>query len=137
MIQKSNNEFVKHTYLCVADAIERVCDEELVHELLFMLNSSIDKDWSEFEKKFNTNQHILAADILHGMKGTIPIFSDKKMEDIMQKTELLLRTATSEIELKKVVEELRFQILGFTAELKSWAKKKNHSPFKPTSNPIV
>ena len=136
-MQLNTNELVKNKYLCVADAVQRVGDEELVHEMLIMLNSSIQKDWSDFEKYFSTNQFTLAANILHGMKGTIPIFSDKKTEEVMHTTESLLRGATKELELKKAIDELHFQMLGFTAELKLWVKWQNESPFKSTLNSIA
>jgi hypothetical protein len=97
-----------------------------------MLNSSIDNDWSEFEKYSSANQYTLAANILHGMKGTIPIFSDKKTEEVILKTESLLLRPTNETELKRVLLELRFQMLGFISELKVWVKMQNESPFEPT-----
>ena len=123
---------MQFTYLCLEEAVQRVCDEELAHEMLIMLNSSIDNDWSEFEKYSSANQYTLAANILHGMKGTIPIFSDKKTEEVILKTESLLLRPTNETELKKVLLELRFQMLGFISELKVWVKMQNESPFEPT-----
>ena len=137
MIQLNTNELVMSNYLRITDAVLRVGDEELVHEMLFMLDSSVEKDWFEFEKNFNINQYTLAANILHGMKGTIPIFSDKKTEEIMQKTETLLRSTVNELELKKTVDELSFQMLGFRTELKLWVKRQNQSPFKPAVNSIA
>ena len=50
MMPANSNEFTKNTYLCVAEAIQRVGDEELVYEMLIMLNASIMKDWSDFEE---------------------------------------------------------------------------------------
>lgn len=135
-MQLNTNEFVKSNYLRVADAIQRVGDEELVHEMLIMLNSSIEKDWSDFENNLSTNQYTLAANILHGMKGTIPIFSDKKTEEVMQKTETLLRSAANGLEPKKNVDELRFQMQGFMSELKFWVKWQSQSPFEPAVNTI-
>lgn len=137
MMQLNTNEFVENQYLRVADAVQRVGDEELVHEMLIMLNASIQKDWSDFEMNFSKNQCTLAANILHGMKGTIPIFSDKKTEEVIQKTESLLRSAPNELELKKAVDVLRFQMSGFMSELKFWVKWQNQSPFKPALNPIA
>ena len=131
-MQENTNEFMQFTYLCLEEAVQRVCDEELAHEMLIMLNSSIDNDWSEFEKYSSANQYTLAANILHGMKGTIPIFSDKKTEEVILKTESLLLRPTNETELKKVLLELRFQMLGFISELKVWVKMQNESPFEPT-----
>jgi HPt (histidine-containing phosphotransfer) domain-containing protein len=125
MMQLNTNEFVENKYLRITDAVQRVGDEELVHEMLIMLNASIEQDWSDFEMNFSTNQCTLAANILHGMKGTIPIFSDKKTEEVIQKTESLLRIAANELELKKTVDELRFQMLGFMSELKFWVKWQN------------
>jgi HPt (histidine-containing phosphotransfer) domain-containing protein len=128
MMQLNADEFKKSKYLCVADAVQRVGDDELVCEMLGMLNSSIEKDWSDFEAYLNTEQFILAANILHGMKGTVPIFSDKKTGEVMQKTESLLRDAIDGLELKSAIEELRCQTLGFMAELKLWVKQQNQSP---------
>lgn len=125
MMQENTNELIKYTYLCLEEAVQRVCDEELVHEMLIMLNSSIESDWSEFEKYSNANQYTLAANILHGMKGTIPIFSDKKTEEAILKTESLLLSPTDETELKKVLLELRYQMLGFISDLKVWVKMQN------------
>jgi HPt (histidine-containing phosphotransfer) domain-containing protein len=122
MMQQNNDEYAKNTYLCVADAIQRVCDEELVHEMLIMLHASIHNDWSEFEVCSKTNQYTLAANILHAMKGTIPIFSDKKTEEIMHKTEALLRVTANESDLKSAIEDLRFQMKGFMSELDLWVK---------------
>lgn len=135
-MQLHTTEFVKTNYLRIAEAVQRVGDEQLVQEMLIMLNVSIEKDWSDFENNLNTNQYTLAANILHGMKGTIPIFSDKKTEEFMQKTETLLRSAASELELKKTVDELRFQMLGFMSELKFWVKWQSQSPLKPAVNSI-
>lgn len=125
MIQPKTNELVKNKYLCLEDAIERVGDEELVHEMLTMLNSSIENDWAEFEKYLNANQYAQAANILHGMKGTVPIFSDKKTEEVMQKADALLRGVDNELALKKTMEELSVHIQGFIADLKQWVIKQN------------
>lgn len=122
MMQQNNDEYAKYTYLCVADAIQRVCDEELVHEMLIMLHASIHTDWSEFEDFLKTHQYTSAANILHGMKGTIPIFSDKKTEEMMHKTEALLRVVANESDLKSAVEDLCFQMKGFMSELDLWVK---------------
>ncbi len=112
-------------YLCIEDAIERVGDKELVHEMLTMLDSSIENDWLEFENYLNTNQYAQAANILHGMKGTIPIFSDNKTEEIMQKADALLRVVDNELVLKKTMEELSVHVQGFIADLKQWVIKQN------------
>ncbi len=122
MMQQNNDECVNNTYLCVADAVQRVCDEELVHEMLVMLHGSVRKDWSEFEVFFKTHQYTLAANSLHAMKGTIPIFSDKKTEETMHKTEALLRAAAREFDLKSAIEDLSFQMHGFMSELDLWVK---------------
>lgn len=124
-MQENTNELIKYRYLCLEEAVQRVCDEELVHEMLIMLNSSIDYDWSEFEKYSSANQYTLAANILHGMKGTIPIFSDKKTEEAILKTESLLLSPSDETELEKVLSELRYQMLGFISDLKVWVKMQN------------
>jgi HPt (histidine-containing phosphotransfer) domain-containing protein len=116
---------VKNKYLCLDDAIERVGDEELVHEMLTLLDSSIENDWSEFEKYLTTNQYEQAAKILHEMKGTIPIFSDKKTEEVIRKTDELLRVFDNELVLKKTVDELRVHVQGFITDLKQWVIKQN------------
>jgi HPt (histidine-containing phosphotransfer) domain-containing protein len=126
MLQQNNVSDQKYFYLCVPEAIQRVCDEELVHEMLLMLNGSIENDWSEFENHLKKHEYALAANILHGMKGTIPIFSDKKTEEAIQHTEVLLRqNEINATELKNPVEMLRFQMAGFIAELKRWAESLN------------
>lgn len=122
-LQPNNALGQKYFYLRVPEAIEKVCDEELVHEMLLMLNASIESDWAEFENHLNRHQYALAADILHGMKGTIPIFSDKKTEEAIKQTEVLLRQyEINAIELKNSVAILHFQMTGFIAELKCWAE---------------
>ena len=126
MIDQDTKVQAKYVYLLVAEAIQKTCDEELVYEMLVMLNSSIEKDWAEFVDCFNLKQFTAAANILHGMKGAIPIFSDKKTEVVLQKTESLLRSATAnEFELQKATEELRVQLHGFIAELKHWVQLQN------------
>jgi HPt (histidine-containing phosphotransfer) domain-containing protein len=125
MIQPNTNEMENSKYLYIEGAIKRVGDEELVHEMLTMLNSSIENDWLEFEKYLNTNQYAQAANILHGMKGTIPIFSDKKTEEVMQKADALLRVVDNELALKKTMKELSVHVQGFIADLKQWAIKQN------------
>jgi HPt (histidine-containing phosphotransfer) domain-containing protein len=122
-LQQNNVSDQKYFYLCVPEAIQRVCDEELVHEMLLMLNVSIENDWSEFENHLNKHQYALAANILHEMKGTIPIFSDKKTEEAIQQTEVLLRqNEINAIEFKNSLAILHFQMTGFIAELKCWAE---------------
>lgn len=116
---------LKNKYLCLEDAIERVGDEELVHEMLTMLDSSIENDWAEFEKYLNTNQYAQAANTLHGMKGTIPIFADKKTEEVMHKADALLRGVGNEFALKNTMEELRVHVQGFITDLKQWVIKQN------------
>jgi hypothetical protein len=125
MTQENTNELIKYEYLCLEEAVQRVCDEELVHEMLIMLNSSIDNDWAEFGRYSSNNQYTSAANILHGMKGIIPIFTDKKTEEIILKTESLLLRPANEIELNKALQELRCQMLGFMSELKMWVKMQN------------
>jgi hypothetical protein len=126
MMTKINfNEPEKKRFLCIENAIQLVCDEELVHEMLNMLNASIKNDWSAFEAYLNTKQHLKAANVLHGMKGIIPIFADKKTGEVILKAELLLLKPTNEIELKKVLLELQFQMLGFISELKVWVSIQN------------
>jgi HPt (histidine-containing phosphotransfer) domain-containing protein len=126
LLQQNNILDQKYVYLCVPEAIQRVCDEELVHEMLLMLNGSIENDWSEFEKHLNKHEYTVAANILHGMKGTIPIFSDKKTEDAIQQTEVLLRqNEINATVVKNSVESLRFQMTGFIAELKRWVESLN------------
>jgi HPt (histidine-containing phosphotransfer) domain-containing protein len=122
MMQENNDVCANNTYLHVEDAVQRVCDEELVHEMLMMLHASIQHDWSEVEELLKNCQYTSAANILHGMKGTIPIFSDKKTEEMMQKTEALLRTSFSESDFKNALEGLRFQMNGFISELDVWVK---------------
>jgi hypothetical protein len=56
------------------------------------------------------------------MKGTIPIFSDKKTEETMHKTEALLRAAAREFDLNSAIEDLSFQMHGFMSELDLWVK---------------
>jgi hypothetical protein len=57
------------------------------------------------------------------MKGTIPIFSDKKTEEAIQQTEVLLRqNEINAIEFKNSLAILHFQMTGFIAELKCWAE---------------
>jgi HPt (histidine-containing phosphotransfer) domain-containing protein len=136
MMQENTSELVQNNYLCVADAIQKVCDAELVHEMLNMLDASIEGDWATFEKYINTNQYVLAANILHGMKGTVPIFSDRKTEAAMQKTESLLRNHVNGVELENTVKELSFQMMGFMAELKLWVKWQYQLPFNAASPSI-
>ena len=125
-LQQDNVSEQKCFYLCVPEAIQKVGDEELVHEMLLMLNGSIENDWSEFENHLNKHEYSLAAHTLHGMKGTIPIFSDKKTDDAIQQTEVLLKqNEISAIGLKNAVDILRFQMTGFIAELKCWADSLN------------
>jgi HPt (histidine-containing phosphotransfer) domain-containing protein len=122
----------KNTHLCIEQAIQKVCDEDLVYELLIMLNSSIEDDWSEFEKCLNTNQYKRAANILHGMKGTIPIFSNKNTEAAILKTESLLLGTNNEPALEQSIIELYSQMQGFMSELKMWVKMQNQLPVEPT-----
>ena len=122
----------KNTHLCIEQAIQKVCDEDLVYELLIMLNSSIEDDWSEFEKCLNTNQYKQAANILHGMKGTIPIFSNKNTETAILKTESLLLGTNNEPALEQSIIELCSQMQGFMSELKMWVKMQNQLPVEPT-----
>jgi HPt (histidine-containing phosphotransfer) domain-containing protein len=111
-----------YVYLCVPEAIQRVCDEELVREMLLMLNGSIENDWAKFKNHLNMHQYAPAANILHEMKGTVPIFSDKKTEEAIQQAEILLRqNEISAIEIKNSMAILHFQMTGFITELKRWA----------------
>jgi hypothetical protein len=122
MMQQNIDERANNNYLYVAEAVKKVCDIDLVHEMLFMLHASIQNDWSEFENFSKLRQFASAANVLHGMKGTIPIFSDRKTEEIMQKTESLLRTSSSESDIKSSTDDLRFQMQGFMYELDLWVK---------------
>jgi HPt (histidine-containing phosphotransfer) domain-containing protein len=136
MMQENTTELTQNNYLCVADAIQKVCDAELVYEMLNMLDVSIGSDWATFEKYVGNNQYELAANILHGMKGTVPIFSDKKTEAVMQKTESLLRNHVGGVELENTVKELSFQMIGFMAELKLWVKWQDQLPFNAVAHSI-
>lgn len=123
---------IKNTHLCIEQAIQKVCDEDLVYELLNMLNSSIEDDWSEFETCLSTSQYKQAANILHGMKGTIPIFSNKNTEEAILKTEALLLGSNNEPALEQSIIELCSQMQGFMSELKMWVKMQNQLPVEPT-----
>jgi HPt (histidine-containing phosphotransfer) domain-containing protein len=129
---KINAKEPKKKFLCIESAIQLVCDKELAHQMLTMLNESIKNDWLAFEACLDSKQYLNAANILHGIKGTVPIFSDKKTEEVILKVELLLLRPVNESELEKALLELRFRILGFMSEVKMWVKIQNQLTPTPT-----
>lgn len=79
-------------YLDVDRALEQIGEVEALHEMLDMLQASLDKDLPQISALLSQGDVRGANRLLHALKGFIPIFCVDPLCDHVAQVELLSKT---------------------------------------------
>jgi HPt (histidine-containing phosphotransfer) domain-containing protein len=109
-----------YLYLDLKTVAESLGDDALVSELLCLLHDRLPDDWAAFEKSLNENQISPAVGIIHSIKGTVPMFSDKQTTSLINLMEEGLRTQGLSGEVKELFLSLQLRMQRFILELGQW-----------------
>lgn len=109
-------------YLKLEEALMRIGDTVLVHDMLYMLHQSIGKDWHDFEDHMASHRYSEAGKILHILKGSIPFFTASETAEALQKMDMLLKNDSPDPLGIGFLPELRTHVAGFMLELDTWIK---------------
>ena len=82
-------------YLDVDRALEQVGEVEALHEMLDMLQSSLDRDLPQINALLAQGDAKGANRLLHALKGFIPIFCVDALCDHVTAVELISKTGTA------------------------------------------
>ncbi len=107
-------------YLDLKTATENFGDDALLSELLCLLHDRLSGDWAAFEKSFNEHQITPALEIIHSIKGTVPMFADKLTTSFISLMEEKLRTKGLNDEVQELFLSLQLRMQEFIVELGQW-----------------
>ncbi|MDT8991583.1 Hpt domain-containing protein [Curvibacter sp. APW13] len=82
-------------YLDVDRALEQIGEAEALHDMLDMLQSSLDRDLPQIQALLDSGDVRSANRLLHAIKGFIPIFCVDALCDHVASVELLSKTASA------------------------------------------
>jgi HPt (histidine-containing phosphotransfer) domain-containing protein len=112
-------------YLKLEEALARIGDKELMHEMLLLLHLSIEKDWRDFEDHMAAHRYSEAGKLLHILKGSVPFFTGSEITETMQHVEKYLKKHNRDSADAVFVPELRTHVVGFIADLNRWVENTN------------
>ena len=84
------------SYLDVDRALEQIGEVSALHEMLDMLQDSLDRDVSEISRLLDQQNVTAANRLLHALKGFIPIFCVDALCDHVAQVEILSKTASAD-----------------------------------------
>lgn len=112
----SSTEGAGFTYLDVNRALEQVGDVEALHDMLDMLQSSLDRDLPQIESLLAQGDVRSANRLLHALKGFIPIFCVDALSDHVASVESLSKTGSA-IEVAAAYAPLAPKLQALQAEV--------------------
>jgi HPt (histidine-containing phosphotransfer) domain-containing protein len=107
-------------YLDPARALEQIGDATALHEMLDMLQSTLDRDVDQIERDLAAQDVKAANRLLHAIKGFIPIFCVDALCEHVAQVEMLSKTGSADA-VGAAYALLRPKLLQLQSEIDAYA----------------